>query len=371
MKVIFITSSLEPGKDGVGDYTRILASAFIKLGHTVTALTLLDKFVTTEITGTQFIDEVELPIVRLPQSWGYKASFKRAGELIKILDPDWISIQFVIFSFNEKGLPFYLSDKFRGLTRGRYCHIMFHELWVGIHTSTSPKLSIWGWLQKQIIKNFLLQIKPFSIHTHTRLYQQKLNQIGFAAAYLPLFGNVPLKNKSLDIDRVSNVKCIGLVFFGTLHTAVPVVDFVTELVALGEINQLQFKVAFVGRTGPAIATWTAAFKKAAVRFTIYGELATGLISEILSESAIGISTTPILFSEKSGTIAAMREHGLPVICVAQEIQLKNSEKLTPPPGVFKYSKGNFAKIFKGLKNTAGQYQVNQIAAQLAEVFLSV
>jgi hypothetical protein len=30
---------------------------------------------------------------------------------------------------------------------------------------------------------------------------------------------------------------------------------------------------------------------------------------------LGVTTTPILLAEKSGTVAAMQEHELPVLCI--------------------------------------------------------
>ena len=43
MKVVFVTSCLEPGRDGVGDYTRSLAEESTKLGHRAGLLALQDR----------------------------------------------------------------------------------------------------------------------------------------------------------------------------------------------------------------------------------------------------------------------------------------------------------------------------------------
>ena len=48
MKIAFITSCLEPGKDGVGDYTRSLAAESSRNGHEVCLLALNDRHVDRE-----------------------------------------------------------------------------------------------------------------------------------------------------------------------------------------------------------------------------------------------------------------------------------------------------------------------------------
>ena len=47
MKLVFICGSLEPGKDGVGDYVYILARELIDLGHTCLLIALNDQFLET------------------------------------------------------------------------------------------------------------------------------------------------------------------------------------------------------------------------------------------------------------------------------------------------------------------------------------
>jgi hypothetical protein len=44
MKILFLTGSLEPGKDGVGDYTRLLANECGERGHEVFLLGLNDPW---------------------------------------------------------------------------------------------------------------------------------------------------------------------------------------------------------------------------------------------------------------------------------------------------------------------------------------
>ena len=45
MKLIFICGSLEPGRDGVGDYTRRLAGELIRQGHQIAIIALNYKII--------------------------------------------------------------------------------------------------------------------------------------------------------------------------------------------------------------------------------------------------------------------------------------------------------------------------------------
>ena len=365
MKIVFITSSLEPGRDGVGDYTRRLAGIFIKLGHTVTALSLKDHFTTNEIVSSENIDGVALDIIRIPFTWQDNKRMNRAKHWIDILDPDWLSLQFVIFSFHNKGLPFKISNSLSVLGKGRHWHIMFHELWVGINNKTSVKYFLWGLAQQYIIKQLILNLKPELINTHTKLYQKKLSQLSFSAAYLPLFGNIPVVNTDFDNTQSNNSKIIKIVMFGTIHPGSPVEKFITDLLAYQIEFDVRFILVIVGRTGNQSKIWASAFKENNIIIEILGELSTKHISTVLSNSTFGISTTPIEFAEKSGTIAAMREHGLMVLCITDKNANLKSKDFVPPAGVINYYKGCLKEIIKNINTIPFKSTVEIIGLKLS------
>ena len=365
MKIVFITSSLELGRDGVGDYTRRLAGVFIKLSHSVTALCLNDHFITTEVVGCQDTDGVKLDVIRIPSNWEHEKRMARAKHWIGILDPDWLSLQFVIFSFHNKGLPFKISNSLKELGKGRHWHIMFHELWVGINNKTSLKLFLWGFAQQQIIKQLIYKLKPELINTHTKLYQAKLGQLGFAVAYLPLFGNIPKVNTDFESIQINRLKIIKLVLFGTIHPGAPVQEFIQELLAYQREYKVYFELVIVGRTGNQSEIWISAFKNNNITVEVLGELSTENISIVLSNSTLGISTTPVDFAEKSGTIAAMREHGLMVLCIAAQNINFHSPNFVPPYGVFNYYKGCLQKIINNINTNPSDCTVEQIGLKLS------
>ena len=54
MKIVFLCGSLEPGRDGVGDYTRMLAAEIIRKGHNAAIVALADKYSLEPFIGTQY-----------------------------------------------------------------------------------------------------------------------------------------------------------------------------------------------------------------------------------------------------------------------------------------------------------------------------
>src|SRR5690554_2861963 len=105
MKLLFICGSLEPGRDGVGDYTMRLAVALIKKGNSVYVVALNDPHVNNIVYGVQYKDGVEGSVLRIPLKFGDRVRYLKVFQLISDFRPDLISLQFVLYSFHRKGLP--------------------------------------------------------------------------------------------------------------------------------------------------------------------------------------------------------------------------------------------------------------------------
>jgi hypothetical protein len=106
LRIAFLCGSLEPGFDGVGDYTRRLAGELTKQGHSTVIIALHDKTVPDKLEEKQTVDNIELPVLRIPAHYSSKKRFRSAGEWIRTFNPDWLSLQYVPYSFQNKGLPF-------------------------------------------------------------------------------------------------------------------------------------------------------------------------------------------------------------------------------------------------------------------------
>jgi hypothetical protein len=330
MKIIFLCGSLEPGKDGVGDYTRRLAMQLIREGHSCAIVSIMDK--AGEVPEQQN-RRYNIPVLRLPHSNGYNLNSIEAKSWIDTFDPDWISLQYVPFSFHPKGLPFGFSTAVKQLTSGRKVHVMFHELWVGMNTEASNKHRLWGFLQRRLIKNLVQKLQPNVIHTHTTLYQQQLLKLGISVSILPLFGNIPVVHSfstKESFDSITSQKLFSIVLFGSIHYGAPIEAFATSVSKFAYSNNLDVEILFIGHCGEALQQWIAICEANDLTIKVLGEQPAAKISEVLGMADLGVTTTPLLLAEKSGTVAAMQEHGLPVLCVSRAWEVKGlSENFTP------------------------------------------
>ena len=346
MRIIFLCGSLEPGRDGVGDYTRRLALEMIRHGHQVAAIALNDWHLKNEFLGEQIAEENYLQILRLPSNWPSEQRFARAKEWIDSFNPEWLSLQFVNFAFNIRGLHFGLGNWLAMLGKGRKWHIMFHELWVGMALEAPKKHILWGKIQRKLIKSLILKLKPSLIHTQSHLYLAQLARLGFKAEYLPLFSNIPkvnslTQNSGLQpkTETDSNSQ-ISFLVFGSIHPMSPVEQFAREAVEYAQKNRSKVSFTFIGRSGYELAHWVSVLQSENLNIELLGEQTPERISQVLSSASIGISTSSLGYIEKSGTVVAMLEHGLPVICVASPSKLVDMQYVAPPYGVLEYKAGN-------------------------------
>ncbi len=358
MKIVFLCGSLEPGRDGVGDYTRRLAIEMIKQGHQVAAIALNDWHLSSEFLGIQSSENSNLEMLRLPSVWPANKRFARAKEWINILDPEWLSLQFVNFAFNLRGLHFGLGNKLSILGKGRKWHIMFHELWVGMAVNAKTKHVLWGKVQRKLIKGLIYKLKPQIIHTQSHLYLAQLKRLGVKAEFLPLFSNIPKIDAPLSGNANPHTTIINnkfsFIVFGTIHPMSPVEEFAKEVSAFGAKRGLTISFIFIGRNGSELERWTKILGSEKLNFELLGEQPAEHISKVLSNASVGISTSSIAYIEKSGTVVAMREHGLPVICVATPSQLIDMQYVAPPYGILEYKVGNLEQCLNM------QFELNEI-----------
>jgi len=370
MKILFLCGSLEPGKDGVGDYTRRLAGELIRQGHQCGIIAVMDKDVQEIAYETQ---DINIPVFRLPFKNGFALNSKEAKGWVDAFDPDWISLQYVCFSFHSKGLPFGFGAAVKQLTKGRKLHVMFHELWVGMDREASFKLQMWGKLQRIMISSFIKNAAPLVIHTQTKLYQMQLLKFGISVNKLPLFGNIPVIDvisEIKSIEPVQNKKVFSIVIFGSIHFGAPVEAFATSVNKYAYKNDLDVEIVFIGRCGEEIKQWLTICESNKITTKVLGEQPAAKISEVLRIADLGITTTPLLLSEKSGTVAAMLEHGLPVLCVSRSWEVKGlTENITPFGIQFfngkDFSHDLFAKKINGVNNSISKIS-NQFLTSLVK-----
>lgn len=368
MNILFICGSLEPGRDGVGDYIRRLAYDIKRIGHNVALLAINDPFITSIENNTELANDI-LPYFRIPSNASFKAH-KSLDKWISSFNPDWISLQYVPFSFNKKGLPFGLSKYISKLISERNFHIMFHELWIGMEENSTLKYKIWGGLQKLLLKSLVRNLKPNLIHTQTKLYQLQLEKLGYKTEYLPLFSNIPFVNTQ-KTEYFNNIETNSITFvnFGTIHPNSPFSEFTRDAVAYKLETGKELELILIGRSGSDEKNWIENWQSAGLKLTVLGEQSPSIVSEQLSKATFGLSSTALPLIEKSGSVAAMFEHKLPVICISKEWKPKGIKTLPHTDGVIEYKSGNLNYC---LSKNAKIKNINiaDVSYKLIEAFLS-
>ncbi|MGY2134553.1 hypothetical protein ACW9KT_20160 [Hymenobacter sp. HD11105] len=347
MRITFLCGSLDPGLDGVGDYTRRLAVELILRAHQITIIALNDKTVSTVATSLQYVGSTSVPVLRIPDTLSDKDRYTHAHIFIKDFRPDLLSLQFVLFSFHPKGLPYFIAKGLGKLGEVIPWHIMFHELWVGMPTHSSKKHIVWGWAQQFIIRALVSRLKPRIISTQTWLYQKQLAKLNIQAYFLPLFSNIPYNRSHIlpvvSDDDLGDNRFYNLVVFGTIHPYSLVEDFIKEVILFNKSSNKEIRLHAVGHCGPELDRWESTWVAAGLLFKRHGTQSPEQISVILRHCSVGITTTALPMVQKSGSVAAMREHGLPVICISGPWQPRNLTVQLPPLGIFELQRGVFDK----------------------------
>ena len=318
MNLLFICGSLEPGRDGVGDYTRRLAGECIRQGHEASMIAINDAHASTdsELPVVQESDGTPIETLRLPSTMPWAKRMMRASEFVGSKNPDWLSLQYVPYAYNAKGLPLGLAKRLRSLGQGRQWHVMFHELWAGLGISPSFRHQVLRVLQRRMVRGLLRSLKPRQVHTHATPYIDHLLEITERVKRLPLFGNIPIvKHES----EMADMRYMCVAFFGTVHDHWDIEATTDCLLTIADSTGKQPVILALGNGGPiASATWTT-FRRLGISVQVFGALNAVEISKQLQICDFGLSASCPDLIEKSGCAAAMFEHGLPVLITRNPI----------------------------------------------------
>ena len=352
MNIVFIVSSLEAGHDGVGDYTRLLASELILNGNSISILALNDQYLSNSpVNEIQIHNNQKVNVLRLSSRTKWEDRVSRAKSFIDYINPDWLSLQYVPFGFHDKGLHFGLASLLSFIGVNRKWHIMFHELWVGMDMKSSLKFRLWGIIQRQLIIDLVTRLKPSVIHTQSRLYKQYLERNYFNVKLLPLISNIPVisrRKKTLDSANLNLFEYNKIIFasFGSIHPDNLIVPFVNELAHLLENSNTEISLTIVGKHSIEQDKWVNIWEEKGFNVDVLGEQSESKISEALSKSTFGLSTTAYSIIDKSGSVAAMLAHKLPVICIASKWRARGIIDKIKHSGVTEYEMGTLKVCIK-------------------------
>src|SRR5688500_4438633 len=135
MRITFLTGSLAPGADGVGDYTRILAEDCALAGHSCQTIAVADRHLdgTSSHRGPTDVLRSSGPI-----PWRRRRS--EAENAIRAFAPECVSVQFVPFSYQRWGIASRFVRDVPRIAGNARLHIMLHEIWIGADGSWKRRL---------------------------------------------------------------------------------------------------------------------------------------------------------------------------------------------------------------------------------------
>ncbi|MEP6747112.1 MAG: hypothetical protein ABJB86_05285 [Bacteroidota bacterium] len=310
MKILFICGALEPGRDGVGDYTRRLAGAIGLMGHEATVIALYDPYVIEETIADQLSDGQSVHVLRIPQQSTGVSRWLRVQEWTNAFKPEWISLQFVPYAFHPKGMPFSLGRELQKLLiDGRRLQIMFHETWIGAD-GINLKRRLTAAVQKNIIRKMLKLLQPGIVHTQLPATVKNLETIVRSIKPLQLFSNIEVAGQCQKFDPST----LRAGFFSQADASPAVISFLQDLGRNAAASGLRLELLFIGGDPARMkAAGETLSKTNNFKNVLYsGFLPPEGISAALQSCTVGITLVPRHALGKSGSVAAFLQHGIPV-----------------------------------------------------------
>ncbi len=335
-RIVIVTSRIAAGTDGVGDYTRALAGELSRIGHECLAIGLNQA---APSPWVEAFPPTSLPAIANVET--VSGRMEAARDIVRRFDPDVISFQYVSYAFARRGLTWNVGRLFREIAGDRRVELNSHELWSGFDVAASLHDRVQGHAQYRLYRRFLGQLRPDVIHVSNPTYVEMFRQIGRRAILSPLFGNVPVTDSGpppgIEGFEDSAEPVWRMLFFGSIHAEWPPEPLMTRLIAAAGRAGRKLVVISAGRIGPGVPVWERMITAhgETCRFVRLGERPAEAISGLINGSDFGVSTSPLCLIGKSGTVAAMLEHGLPVI-VNRDHPLRGIPPLEPSEGIDRY-----------------------------------
>lgn len=313
MRIAFVCGSLQEGSNGVGDHVLRLARVLQMRGIDCKCIALSDMHVDSTLEST-FIDRYgdQIPCTRISSqdSWSIKQSFLQQS--LDSFKPNWISLHYVPYAFHNKGLPHRLRDCLCSLDVAAQWHVMVHELWVDPWHRLSNLLL--NPVQKLLLKDLIVSLDAKTIHTSNDYYRMMLGCVGINASILPNFSNIIF---NAEVNGGLSYPGWRFVLFGGIlpdWDPRPLMRAILDIAQQQSIPGIEFlSIGNIGAHGALLWNRLDSLAPPGVSYKMLGPLDPPDISYWLQNSDFGITTSPSHLLGKSSSVAAMVEHGLPVI----------------------------------------------------------
>lgn len=314
MKILFICGSCEPSRDGVGDYTYRLAASLNKQGISCTVVAINDSHVEeVETIVNHGVANSNIEILRVPAFWSAKRKAEILEREIILQNPDWISLQYVPYSFDKKGIVWELFLWLSRIRSTARWHMMTHELWVDPNESVKNRMV--ALIQSLLLRYLIIYLQAKVIHTSNYYYIHKLHSVGVRAKRLPLFSNITVHHKTC--ANIKSCSGVRIVFFGSIHAEwkpSSLIDALEDFANRSSIRPITLiSIGNAGVHGTNMWRRLSSETPDWIEFKQLGSLTEREISLELQYANFGVTTTPSHLLGKSGSVAAMLAHGLKVI----------------------------------------------------------
>ena len=298
MNILFITNTLPPVVDGVGDYTLNIAREFARHGHKVTVVCKRDDRVRTE-----YDDICVCPVI---EAWN-KATVGTVIRLINEKHIKIVSLQYVPHGYDNRGLPFaiaYLAKQIRKINVPLYT--FFHEVCIGRGKWYQVHRNIGAFLMATIAKR--IASNSTFVGTSIEHYKKRLKKLKIEeVSLIPIPCNVPIVYATdSDKDKLKeSIACKEntiITLFGNRDFSV-VIDAIKAIIK----NGANIKVIALGKTNASIP------KEDFIYFTGPMEIESLALYLLITDILILPEDSSSGCSLKSGSLAAALQFGIPTI----------------------------------------------------------
>ncbi len=309
MRIAFIAGGLEPGRDGVGDYTRTLAAECARRGHAVALLSVGEP---APGAGE------EAGVLRLSADAWMAGGGAAARRWLEAFRPDWASLQFVPYSFDPRGLFGHRVPalaELLGMAPRR--QVFFHETWIGSQQGASLKARVTGWRQRRAVQAMLRALAPACVHTSNAYYGAALATLGQAAGVIPVFGSVPppVPPAAPETPEGVDPRAIVCGMFGTLHPSWEPGPFLADFAAWAQARGRPAALVAAGGLGYGAARFEQLARewRGRVSAVAVGRCDEARLARLFARFDTAVTSVPWNILGKSSSAAALREHGIRVV----------------------------------------------------------
>lgn len=329
MRIAFFCPCLEPGRDGVGDYMRLLAAECARQSGGENLLVSVNDGNLPSPEAMVEERQEGCRAIRTGPGPGWTERMGKIGPIVKDFSPDAVSFHYIPFGFHPRGLSHGWSGPLHALLGGWPIHLMFHELWLGSYVGAPWKERILGEIQKLEIRQWVKKWRPRAIHTSNPAYVNLLQESGIPATRLRMYGAIPKAPEpdasgwfaaemnaagiKFDPDRRGEY-WFGL-FFGTLHANwphEPLFGILEEAAARQKKKVVILSLGFL-RSGEGLWARLQHAYQNRFQFARIGQKPPEDVARWFAAVDFGLTSSPGNILGKSSAAAAMMDHELPVL----------------------------------------------------------